>query len=92
MQPEIQITISGSKASQIKSDLKVGASVDVKLFGLFDVGSASAKYSISKVDDKSVSGSVVVTFGPPEVSGTTPIQNQIAYVLGGVASYPPNDV
>ena len=91
-QPVIKMTVSGAKASQIKTDLKVGASIDLKLFDLFSIGSASANYSVTNIDDKSVSGSVTVTFGPPNISGTTPIQNQIAYVLGGVPSYPPNDI
>jgi hypothetical protein len=91
-QPEIRLTISGAQASQIKTDLKVGGSVSLKLFDLFTLGSASANYSVTNIDDKSVAGSVVVTFGPPNVSGTIPIQNQVAYVLGGVASYPPNNI
>lgn len=91
-QPEISMTMSGAQVSQLKTDLKVGASVDVKLFDLFSLGSVSADYSITNIDDKSVAGSVTITFGPPNVSGTTPIENQVAYVLGGVASYPPNNV
>jgi hypothetical protein len=42
------------------------------------------------VDSNSSDGSVTVTFGPPQVSGTTAPQDQVTYVMGGVASYPPS--
>jgi hypothetical protein len=35
---------------------------------------------------------VTVTFGPPQASGTIPLQQQVAYVMGGVGSYPPNNI
>ncbi len=91
-QPTITMTFSAADNSLITSDLKVGASVKLKLFGLFTIGSASATYSVQKVDAVSESGSVVVTFGPPQVSGTIPIEQQVAYVMGGVASYPPDNI
>lgn len=91
-QPTITLTFTGTDVSKVTSDLKVGASIKLDLFGIFPVGGASASYSVKNVDSKSSSGSVTVTFGPPEVSGTIPIQQQVAYVLGGVASYPPEDI
>jgi hypothetical protein len=62
------------------------------VLGLFSVGSAKMSYNVQSVDDKSVEGSVIVKFGPPEISGTTPLEQQKAFVLGGVASYPPNNI
>jgi hypothetical protein len=91
-QPTVEITFKGSELSKVVSDMKLHAKVDVKLFDIFSLGSASANYTVHKVDDKSVKGSVTVTFGPPKVSGTIPIEQQKAYVLGGVASYPPNNI
>lgn len=91
-QPTITMVFTASEASLITSDLKVGASIKLDLFGLFTLGSASGSYSVQKVDADSKAGSVTVTFGPPEVSGTIPIEQQVAYVLGGVASYPPENV
>jgi len=89
-QPDMAMTFKGANSHKVKSDLKAGANVSVDLLGLFRVGSASANYSVSKVDESSSDGSVTVTFSAPEPSGTTPLQQQLAYVMGGVASHPPN--
>lgn len=91
-QPTITMTFTGAESSYIVSDLKVNASVNMSVLGLFSVGSAKMSYNVQSVDDKSVEGSVIVKFGPPEISGTTPLEQQKAFVLGGVASYPPNSI
>ena len=90
--PTIKMTFSGSDTSQIVSDFKEKTSTSISFLGLFSLGSASQSYSVHNVDTTSVAGSVIITFGPPQVSGTTPLQQQVAYVLGGVASYPPNNI
>ncbi|GAA2158651.1 MULTISPECIES: hypothetical protein [Glycomyces] len=90
-QPEMSMTFKGGNASKVTSDMKVGATASVDLFGLFRVGSASSNYSVNKVDTSSSDGSVTVTFGAPEPSGTIPLAQQVAYVMGGVPSYPPNE-
>jgi len=88
-QPEMTMTFSAADVSAIKSDFKVGAKLDVKLFGIFKLGSAAASYEVQKVDADSKTGSVKVTFGASKPVGTIPIQQQVAFVMGGVASYPP---
>ncbi len=91
-QPTISITFAGSNANCVTSDFRINAAVHLQLLGMFDFGGVSGAYSVQKVDAASASGSVTVTFGPPVISGTTPLQQKIAYVLGGVASYPPVNV
>ncbi|MGM9487349.1 hypothetical protein [Ideonella sp. YS5] len=91
-QPTIAMTFSGTEISRITSDFKVGASIKLKLFGLFTLGEAEGSYSVHNVQSDSKTGTVTVTFGPPQVSGTTPLEKQVAYVLGGVASYPPDNI
>ncbi|MQR00708.1 hypothetical protein [Glaciimonas soli] len=91
-QPTISITFAGSNASGITSDFQVNAAVQLKLLGMFDFGGASGSYSVQKINAGSSSGSVTVTLGPPVISGTTPIQQQKAYVLGGVVSCSPANV
>ena len=91
-QPTITLTFTGADASKITSDLQVKASVKLDLLGLFTLGSAAGSYSVQKVDTDSRSGSVTVTLGPPAVSGTIPLQQQVAYVMGGVAAYPPDNI
>ena len=83
---------SGSGTSQTVSGFKEQMATSISFLGLFTLGSASQSYSVHNVDTSSVAGSVTVTFGPPEVSGTIPLQQQVAYVLGGVASYPPSNI
>ncbi len=91
-QPTISLTFTGADAHKITSDLQVNASVKATLLGMFTLGSASGSYSVQKVDSDEASGSVKVTFGPPQASGTIPLQQQVAYVLGGVVSYPPDHI
>ena len=91
-QPTITLTFTSADISKITSDLKVGASLAIDLFGLFKLGSVKGTYNVKTVDTDSKAGSVTVTFGPPQASGTIPLQQQVAYVLGGVASYPPNHI
>lgn len=91
-QPTIKMVFTGADTSSIVSDLQVNASVKLDLFGLFTLGSVSGSYNVQNVDTHSVAGAVVVTFGPPQVSGTIPLQQQVCYVMGGVASYPPNNI
>ena len=88
--PTIKMTFTGADASKITSALKANASASVDLLGLFSLGSVSGSYSVQSVNAGTSDGSVTVTFGPPAVSGTVPLQQQVAYVLGGVASYPPS--
>jgi hypothetical protein len=91
-QPTMTLTFTGADASRVTSDFKANASISVDLFDLFSIGGASASYAVQNVDAESKTGSVIVTFGPPKPSGTIPLQQQVAYVLGGVASYPPNNI
>ena len=90
--PTISITFTGAQSSKVTSAFQVNASAEIDLLGLFQLGSASTSYSVSKVDTSSSDGSVTVTFQAPNVSGTLPLQQQIAYVMGGVASYPPSNI
>ncbi len=87
--PVVSMTFKGADSDKISKSFKVSASTQIDLLGLFNLGSASASYAVDSVVENSSDGSVTVTFGAPEISGTTPLQQQVAYVMGGVASYPP---
>jgi hypothetical protein len=91
-QPTIVLTFTGADTKAITSDLQVNASIKLDLLGLFTLGSVAGSYNVQKVNADSKTGSVTVTFGPPQVSGTIPLQQQVAYVLGGVAAYPPDNI
>lgn len=91
-QPTIEMTFSGAEATAFTSDFKENASASVSLFGLFKIGEVDQSYEVQKVDTKSVSGQVTVTFGPPVPIGTTPSADASAYLVGGVLSYPPEAI
>ncbi|MCK5216953.1 MAG: hypothetical protein KAJ93_04165 [Methanosarcinales archaeon] len=91
-QPTISMTFKGADSSLVKSDFKQNASAKVKLFGLFDIGSVSESYEVHKIDENTQEGTVTVTLGPSKSIGTTPAQDDTAYVIGGVPSYPPNNI
>jgi len=91
-QPQISITFKGADTSKIVQDFQQNASVSVNLFGFIPIGHVSESYKVHKVDTNSQAGSVTLTLGGPAVSGTIPLQQQVAYVIGGVASYPPNKI
>lgn len=91
-EPTISITFKGADSSLVKSDFKENASAKVKLFGLFNIGSVSESYEVHKIDENSQEGTVTITLGPPKSIGTTPAQDSTAYVVGGVPSYPPNNI
>ncbi|WP_371225814.1 hypothetical protein [Roseovarius sp. 2305UL8-3] len=87
--PTITMVFSADMANSVTSSFKESASVDVKLFGIFKVGSFSESYGITKVDTDKTSGKVTVVFAPPKITGSVPAVKQVANVLGGVADYPP---
>jgi hypothetical protein len=89
-QPTVKIVIGGGETSNIESDFKEQTSTSIDLFGFIDIGSVNQSYEVQSVDSSSVSGSVVITLGAPDVtSGTTDLADSRAFVIGGVASYPP---
>lgn len=89
--PTISMKFCGADTSKIVTDFKEKSHVNVKLFGLFSVGSVNQSYEVKTVDTKSVAGCVIVELGPTKVIGTTPAEDATAYVVGGVPSYPPNN-
>ncbi|HEY4336072.1 MAG TPA: hypothetical protein VGM89_09245 [Puia sp.] len=90
-QPTITMIFSAADNESIVKELQVNASASIDLFGLFSLGSVSGSYHVQNVTEDSKEGTVTVTLGPPQASGTIPLQQQVAYVMGGVASYPPNN-
>ncbi len=91
-QPTITLVFSAAEASQLLTDFKQNASASVKLFGLFKIGEVNESYEVQTVDQNSAAGTVTIVLAPPKPTGTVPLDAQVAYVVGGVASYPPNDI
>lgn len=87
-QPTITMVFSADQANKVTSAFSQSSHVDVKLFGLFKIGSFDESYSVSNVHQDSASGTVTVTMSPPTIKGTVPPNKQVCNVLGGVALYP----
>jgi hypothetical protein len=86
-QPTVTMSISGSNSSQASTDLSANMSLEVDILGMFSIGGASGSYQAQTVDSASQQGAVTVTFGPTP-DGSDPA-GQVAFVMGGVVSYPP---
>jgi hypothetical protein len=87
--PTIKLKFTGANLQTVRSNFKQNASVSLNLFDIFPIGSASESYQVQNIDSSSSDGSVTVTLGPPVPSGTVPVQQATAYVVGGVIDYPP---
>jgi hypothetical protein len=88
-QPTIKMTFSKVDVVQVSSYFSENTDVKVSLFGFINLGSVSRTYAVSNVEIDASESTFSVTFGQPDVSGTIPPEQQVAYVLGGVPSYPP---
>lgn len=65
---------------------KADSSVKVNLLGMITVGEHKNSYTIKETRMDIAAQTVTVTFGPPQVSGTIPLENQVAQVVGGAIS------
>lgn len=90
--PTTSITFTNADTSLVKSDFQENSSVSVDLFGFIPIGGASQSYTVQSVTSSQSAGTVTVTLGPPVQQGTVPSNEATAFVLGGVASYPPNNL
>jgi hypothetical protein len=91
-QPKISMQFCNADVNTITSHFQEKTSASVKLFGLFTIGSVSQSYEVTKVQTESSQGCVTVEFGPSKTIGTMPSNDATAYVVGGVPSYPPNEI
>lgn len=91
--PTIDIEITGGETSSVASDFKQNASVKVDLLGLFNIGSATESYEVASASSQTADGSASIKLAAPDFnSGTTNLQDARAYLIGGVPSYPPNEI
>ena len=91
-EPNVTMKFCSANTNRVESDFKEQASIGIKLFGIFGIGSAKQSYQVSKVHKDTSAGCVTVEMGPSKIIGTTASSDSTAYVVGGVASYPPDDV
>ena len=87
-EPIINITMTNVETSKIEKDFKADGEVKVSIFDCFNIGGTS-KYHVHDVKIDSKKHTASITFGPADMSGTTPAQDSTAFIIGGVPSYPP---
>lgn len=86
--PTVTLTFSNASSAAVMSDFTVGASLDLKLFGMFSLGAASASYEVKSQSMNAAGTVVTVVMGPPATAGVVPLAQQVCNVLGGVPQYP----
>jgi len=90
--PTTSITFTNANNSLVQSDFQEQSAVSVNLLGFIPLGGASQSYSVQSVDSSESDGTVTVTLAPPVLQGTVPSNDVTAFVIGGVPSYPPNNL
>lgn len=86
-EPTIDVTFKEINITEFKKHVHVDNSVKLKLFGFISLGVTGSSYTLDTVDSSEAEKSVTMHFSAPDVSGTIPLNQQVAYVLGGVPTY-----
>lgn len=83
-QPTIDVVFTKINISEFRKHIHTNNSVKVHLFGFIPLGTVDHSYTLDTVDYNESEQSVTLHFQSPDVSGTIPLEQQVAYVLGGV--------
>ncbi|WP_026732680.1 hypothetical protein [Fischerella sp. PCC 9605] len=86
--PTVKITYTAGNFSDFQESFQQESHWDIRLFGLFKIGSFSESLYQSSRVTKGESGSFSVTFTPDKQVLTVPPLDQMAYVIGGQATHP----
>ena len=83
-QPTIDVTFTKINIAELRKHIHTDNSVKVHLFGFIPLGTVDHSYTLDVHDYDESAQSVSLHFQAPNVSGTIPLEQQVAYVLGGV--------
>lgn len=86
-EPTIDVTFKKVDVEQFKKHIHTDNNVQVTLFGFIPLGTVDHSYTLDKVETNEDEQSVTLHLSAPEVSGTIPLDQQVAYLLGGVSAY-----
>ena len=86
-EPSIDITFKEINIDEFRKHVHADDSVKVKLFGFITLGSVKHSYTMDQINFNENSKSVTLHLGAPNVSGTIPLEQQVAHLLGGVPAY-----
>ena len=83
-QPTIDVVFTKINIAEFRKHIHTDNSVKTHLFGFIPLGTVDHSYTLDTVDYDESAQSVTLHFEAPNVSGTIPLGQQVAYVLGGV--------
>lgn len=86
-QPTITATFNKINIEEFRKHIHTDNSVNINLFGFIPIGSVDHSYTLDEINYNESEQSVTITFRAPDISGTIPLSQQVAYVLGGVPNY-----
>jgi hypothetical protein len=86
--PTVTMTMNKVDVSSVSKHFETDNDISISLFDCITLGEHSSTYKVSSVTSDASSESITVTFAPPAISSDLRLDEQVAYVLGGVASYP----
>lgn len=87
--PGITLIMTEVDTEKISSFFTHESEIDISFFG-FGISSSKHSYTTQNVEIDTQTRSVTITMSAPKPSATLSVETEVAYVLGGVASYPPN--
>ena len=85
--PSVEVTFNKIDVSEFTKYVHTDNNVKIKLFDFIPLGDVDHSYTLNDVDFNESEQSVTMKFGSPEISGSIPLEQQVAYVLGGSPEY-----
>lgn len=89
--PVITITMKKSNTQMVSQLFEHKSHIDVDFFG-FGISSSSQDYSVDDFSISSDQQTITITLKAPDPAVSASTENLVAYVLGGVPSYPPQSI
>ena len=86
-EPTIDVTFKKVDVEQFKKHIHTDNNVQVTLFGFIPLGTVDHSYTLDTMETNEKEQSVTLHLSAPEVSGTIPLDQQVAYLLGGVSAF-----
>lgn len=86
--PTITLTMTAVDTTVVSECFEHDSELDVSFFG-FGISSSQHHYKVENVSIDSQARTATITLSAPKPSAKVAVETEVAYVLGGVASYPP---
>lgn len=86
-EPTVDVTFTNVNISEMRKHIDSTSSVAIHLFGFIPIGTVSHSYRLDNVSYSDRENSVTMHFEAPDISGTIPLEEQTANIMGGVPQY-----